>query len=346
MSSNAAAGKKQKKKKAPRENWFRKMSTEVLSVFDIAGLAAEEAEDSVEAESEQVEVESVEAFVKEQKARRENLFRRVSAQLSSAVTFDAEAEELPEIEEEEDVIKTLHIIAHRAEALPSTQMIGSQDPYVSLSLVSSNATSKNAMLGIRNKRTSACDSGDAAPKWVESDGANNHVAFELREEDEEDDELVLLIEVWNENMISDDFIAGCDMKLADMSSECVSVTAAEETPTKTYELTVPGGSAEGAAKPKLFVQIYYTEGRDGSTLEREEKRADETGSMFRRLSTQVGKAFEAEEEPKPEVEAPASNGANGKPKKKKKKEKRENWFRKMSTDVLSVFDVAEETEKL
>jgi hypothetical protein len=331
------------KKKAPRENWFRKMSTEVLSVFDIAALAGTETEDNEEAEDE-VETESVEAFVKEQKARRENLFRRVSAQLSSAVMFDAgEAEELPEIEEEEAVIKTLHIIVHRGEALPSTQMIGSQDPYVSLSLVSSNSGAKNAMLGIRSKRTSACASGDMTPQWAEADGANNHVAFELREEDEEDDELLLLVEIWNENMISDDFIAGCDVKLADMSSECVSSAAAEEVPTKGYVLTPTGGGEEGAAAPKVFVQIYYTEGRDGCTLEREQKRADETGSMFRRLSTQVGAAFTAEEEDKPEESTSAANGTvsngSGKPTKKKKKEKRENWFRKMSTDVLSVFDI-------
>jgi hypothetical protein len=70
------------------ENWFHKVSTEVLSVIDIAALTETETANNEPAEDE-VETESVGAFVKEQKARRENLFRRVSAQLSSVVMFDA-----------------------------------------------------------------------------------------------------------------------------------------------------------------------------------------------------------------------------------------------------------------
>jgi hypothetical protein len=64
------------------------MSTEVLSVIDIAALTETETENNEPAEDE-VETESVGAFVKEQKAPRENLFSRVSTQLSSAVMFDA-----------------------------------------------------------------------------------------------------------------------------------------------------------------------------------------------------------------------------------------------------------------
>ena len=107
--------------------------------------------------------------------------------------------------EEEDRVcadTPIAVVVHEAKCLPDMQWLGRMDPY---------AQAMTAPTRASQRRSRAAADGDIAPKW----GAAEARTLMLRPAPED---VALRVELWNENLLKDDFIGAVTIRLDDLPS--------------------------------------------------------------------------------------------------------------------------------
>jgi Ca2+-binding EF-hand superfamily protein len=149
--------------------------------------------------------------------------------------------------------QALKVVVYEAQGLPDIQLFGTQDPYVRVSLVYEGEASAAQNEGAASVRCCAVDSGGTDPSWVRLDskveGATAETGSVLRlplspelhsaiqEESSPPRMCSLLLEIWNENAMTDDEIIGSTrLRLTAGGLGTASVAFVEIGNTKWYDL--------------------------------------------------------------------------------------------------------------
>jgi CRP-like cAMP-binding protein len=197
------------------------------------------------------------------------------------------------------------IDAHCGRCLQSAQMLGAQDPYVVARVLRPGEGDRDARTS-HTSRTLASEGGGTDPKWAGVH--NNHLVLPLTRADEGG---TVLLEVWNENVVSDDKLGEVEVEIP---HESVGQRTAERSMLQLCDDPASvGSSGGGSARGTLEITVANIESDESAGFADDQelmrmalvKRAQARRSNVRAVAVDLSAGFTAKVVPKEDAQRDA-----------------------------------------